>query len=515
MPREASETQSKKATPNRRQRDLLPLPLPSVGAAVKLMKLLKKSPNGFVLFDEVNLKGIPKQQRKLLVLRACSQVWRFNCTTVLNGQFMNWVGPLYHSVDDYTPAQVEARKNIEKCCNYFCEDPTKDLGPVDFKELVKMKGIDYSGEEVSHALPLRLGELLPGLPDAGVAGSLDAAAVADEEVRRWLLDPEQCLLPEDQRPSVLPKASMNVRAEDWAMIAATLVERNILTPIDYKDIYRVNGTPVLNGVFAVLKKGKPAEGEVRVTRLIMNLVPSNSLQRLMANDLDTLTSASHWAGCQLPPNSALLWSGDDQKGAFYAWSLPMCWRQHITFQWPIPGWCIGKPQQPEVWLASKAIPIGWVNSVSLFQHLHRRIGLQPFPQGAGLEGDTEMRRDRPVPTSATALNGGWVSFYLDDFDCPEIVPKSMAEQLKGTLSKNHQRQRAAYKAVGVGIAEDKAHLREVRVERMGAEVDNVRLAGVPTRQEIGVRILCVVGSPVCQVPTKDPADDPWSTDQGF
>ena len=35
MPREASEGQQKKTTPSRRQRDILPLPMPSVGAAVK------------------------------------------------------------------------------------------------------------------------------------------------------------------------------------------------------------------------------------------------------------------------------------------------------------------------------------------------------------------------------------------------------------------------------------------------------------------------------------------------
>ena len=131
------------------------------------------------------------------MLKACSQIWRFNCTTVLNGQYMDWKGPLYYSYGGHTPAQVEARNNVEKCCNYFCKDPGKDLGPVNFPELAKMKGIDYSGDEISHALPLRLGELLPGLPDHGVAGSLDAAKVADDEVRVWLEDPEQCLLPRD------------------------------------------------------------------------------------------------------------------------------------------------------------------------------------------------------------------------------------------------------------------------------------------------------------------------------
>ena len=203
----------------------------------------------------------------------------------------------------------------------------------------------------------------------------------------------------------------------------------------------------------------------------MNLTPSNALQYLKQGDLDTLAAASHWAGCQLPVGSALLWSGDDQKGAFYAWCLPPQWRKLMAFKWPVEGKFVGMPEKKEVWLASKVIPMGWINSVSLFQHLHRRIGLQTEPLGAGLEGCREMRRDRPVPTSATKCEGGWVSFYLDDFDCPEIVPREMVSQLKGTISLKHSKQRAAYDKFGVQISKDKAHVREVRVERMGAEID--------------------------------------------
>ena len=131
----------------------------------------------------------------------------------------------------------------------------------------------------------------------------------------------------------------------------------------------------------------------------------------------------------------------------------------------------GVPEKKEVWLASKVIPMGWIDSVSLFQHLHRRIGLEPEPLGAGLEGSTEMPGDRAVPTSATKKEGGWLSFYLDYFDCPEIIQREMANELKGRMSSMHLKQREAYRRTGVEFSADKAHVREVRVERMGAEVD--------------------------------------------
>ena len=114
MPREAPANMCKKTTPNQRQRDLLPLPLSPVGAVLRLVKMLKRSPNGFIIFEFETIRKLPKQQRRDLLLKACSQAWRFNCTVVLNGQFLNWKGPLFFSWETYTPAQKEARDNILK-----------------------------------------------------------------------------------------------------------------------------------------------------------------------------------------------------------------------------------------------------------------------------------------------------------------------------------------------------------------------------------------------------------------
>ena len=56
---------------------------------------------------------------------------------------------------------------------------------MDFDTLGEDERVDYTGEEVSHAVPLRLGELLPGPPDGSVAGSLDAAATVKRRVSGW------------------------------------------------------------------------------------------------------------------------------------------------------------------------------------------------------------------------------------------------------------------------------------------------------------------------------------------
>ena len=203
-----------------------------------------------------------------------------------------------------------------------------------------------------------------------------------------------------------------------------LLDRGIVAPIDEAEIFHVNGKPVLNGAFAVPKKGTPLEGETRITRLIMNLVPSNSFQRLMQGDLSTLSGSSAWCSLILKPNQILLWSGDDQHGAFYAWRLPEAWRSMMTFKWPLPGHLVNG-KQPWVFVAASVIPMEWLNAVSLFQHLHRQLGLLSPPEGAGHEAWLEWRRDKPVPLPSNAgPRFTFVQYYLDDFDAPEIIAKA-------------------------------------------------------------------------------------------
>ena len=109
------------------------------------------------------------------------------------------------------------------------------------------------------------------------------------------------------------------------------------------------------------------------------------------------------------------------------------------------------------------------------------------PHGAGHPEQIEWRRDMPAPQGSDGKFTEFVQFYLDDFDCPELVPSVGWEKLQGQVSDTHRRQRLAYKRWGVGISEDKAHIREPKVIRMGAEVDGLRgMVGAPLEKKIEV-----------------------------
>ena len=456
---------------------------------MKLLEKCKVTDDGLMLVTTPIMRGPKKdkrQQARKLMAEGTKQIWRIIAILMLNGMNSNWLYPPCRRTR-LSETQEAAMSNISRWIEAFCENPLSPHRLPDFSALVKSKTIDYAGEEVAHALPLRLEELLPGLPVRGVAGSLSAVEAASGEVKAWVLDPHLTLKPMELWPKKNPRARINATRSEWYRIGEELHKRGIIETIKLEEVFSANGSPVLNGAFAVEKKGQPGVGQERVTRLIMNFVPANSFQKLMQGDLSTLASSSSWTQFVLGPQEVLLWSGDDQRGAFYAWELPRAWRPFMAFAWPVPGHLVGGVTGSMEYVASRVIPMGWIQAVSLFQHLHRSLGMSKQPAGAGHDLEKEWRRDRPVPQASNGKVTEFVQFYLDDFDCPEVVPSVGWEEMVSKLSKPHARQREAYQRWGVGISEDKAHVRDPKVVRMGAEVDGVRgSVGVPIGKKFEV-----------------------------
>ncbi|CAK0832382.1 unnamed protein product, partial [Prorocentrum cordatum] len=122
--------------------------------------------------------------------------------------------------------------------------------------------------------------------------------------------------------------------------------------------------------------------------------------------------------------------------------------------------------------------MGWSLAVPVFQRIHRRLRRLAPPLGAGLPSDGEWRKDcaRPLVEAGSGQDAGWWQVYIDDFDAPEIVEEV----------------RASYERASVSFSAEKAHCRQLRVERMGADVDGVsgRLA-VPAAKALATAGLCL------------------------
>ena len=70
---------------------------------------------------------------------------------------------------------------------------------------------------------------------------------------------------------------IHVKACDKMKIASELVKRRICDWIPLEKVYKIRGTPILNGLFGVGKPSFLQDGR-QVLRLIMNLTGSNATQ---------------------------------------------------------------------------------------------------------------------------------------------------------------------------------------------------------------------------------------------
>ncbi|CAK0851911.1 unnamed protein product [Prorocentrum cordatum] len=133
-----------------------------------------------------------------------------------------------------------------------------------------------------------------------------------------------------------------------------------------------------------------------------------------------------------------------------------CMHRYTAVGRPVAGSLFGR-LEPEGCRASAAIGMGWSLAAPVHRRIHGRLRRLSPPLGAGLPPQAERRKDAPRPVAAAAEEGDparW-QVYIDDFDAPEIVEEVRA--------------RASSDRAGVAYSAEKAHCRQLRVERMGAD----------------------------------------------
>ena len=201
----------------------------------------------------------------------------------------------------------------------------------------------------------------------------------------------------------------------------------------------------------------------------MNMVPVNKLCRNLGGDISTPPS---WAGMTpylLADEQVLVMSSEDIRCFFYLFEVPVSWHPFMAFNKPVPQHVVGDGVDEPHYLASRVLPMGFLNSVSVAQHVHRRIarmslhGLQP-----SLGPQCELRKDRPFTVAQ------WVyRIYLDNFDALEQMDPLMAARVRGEVSVEVLALRGGYQHWGLPRHPTKAVQQETIAEIQGAVVDGV------------------------------------------
>lgn len=216
-----------------------------------------------------------------------------------------------------------------------------------------------------------------------------------------------------------------------------------------------------------------------IHRLIMDLRPANLVCRAIDGDVSTLPTWATMSPLQLMPSEDLVISSEDVRCFFY---LPGLQGMVIVFrlqQTPIPR-DMWPDEDGPYFLASQVLPMGFKNSVSLAQHVHRvMVRRAGSALDSSLRPEQEIRKDRPFSSSSCLHR-----VYLDNFDALEKMDKRTATLLKGEPGANVLALRAEYERWGVPRRPKKGVARSLKAEVQGAIIDGAKGIAYPKPMKV-------------------------------
>ena len=254
-----------------------------------------------------------------------------------------------------------------------------------------------------------------------------------------------------------------VKTDDWPDVAQGLIYRRICEVIPLSDVLHVDGKSILGGLFG-FPKMEEIGGE-SVLRLIMDLRPINQLFESITGDLHSLPMLSQFFPLELFPEENILISSEDIKAIFYIVGLPACWRPLLAFGREVPD--LSKPEGDEELciLTSRLLPMGFVNSVSVAQILHRNI-VNRVVDDLGSNREAEVRRDQALSSSSSMYRT-----YLDNFDLLVRTNREAASLLCGELSEPSAKLRELYHDLNIPVNEKKSIKSLSKGEMQGGLID--------------------------------------------
>ena len=239
---------------------------------------------------------------------------------------------------------------------------------IEFDELMekelKSRRVNYQGEEVGICHKLSLDQVLPALPPKEHGGCIDAVSLVSTHTKyiNMLMNPNRCVV--DDKGQDLPKlqARVHVQQGEIDAIARELVERNVCGWVPLESVFKFRGEPVLNGLFGVPKHSTLDDGRP-ILRLIMNLVPSNSVTRGFTGAIKNLPSITSWMSTVVDHGDEIHVWQSDMCNAFYLFRLPDSWMYYLAFNVIREGRDVGSEFQGKVAIACRVLPMGWLSSV--------------------------------------------------------------------------------------------------------------------------------------------------------
>ena len=364
---------------------------------------------------------------------------------------------------------VRVQKRLERVVN---DSPllAECLPEMDFKKFFEHRGVDYHGEEIQVAKRISWEAIEQSLPEQ--VGTLDIREFCESGVLHFINNIEDYLVPMDEQ-FVGKSPSVMIEDGDWERVAKALVSRGLCKVVPLKDLYHVRGKALLNGLFAVGKQEffEGSRGKTEVCRLIMNLKPTNLISMPLEGETKTLPAITQMGGIYLADDELLSTSSEDLRCFFYLFRVPEAWHRFLGFGRAVPDSMIPQGQEGTVHvLTGTVLPMGYLNSVGIAQHIHRLVVRRCFsnlPKSVG--GHQEMRRDK-----VSSSHENQFRVYLDNWDQLQRLDSKTAELVEGKPSELALSLREAYMAAGLPTHPKKTVQQQLGAEVQGAWIDGRR-----------------------------------------
>lgn len=187
------------------------------------------------------------------------------------------------------------------------------------------------------------------------------------------------------------KGKIHAEAGEIDCIADELVDRGVCAWVPLHSVVTYRGERALNGLFGVAKPTCISDGRPAL-RLIMNLVPSNSIMQQFTGAVQNLPSITSWMNVvTMEDEEVRVWQSD-MSNAFYLFRIPDPWMYFLAFNVIRTRRANEKSKAEEMALACRVLPMGWGSSVAIMQEISERI-----LQKVQLDPLSQLVRSKPVP----------------------------------------------------------------------------------------------------------------------
>ena len=393
--------------------------------------------------------------------------WLFCVFTGINGLALK---PQPVSAGPWTAVEQRAAANAKECIHRFLQMETTASWSADtIAADIAEKRLSYAGEEQSKIHVLTLEQVLPALPPIEHGGCIEIVDFLGEGTRRLLEQPELLLREDDGREFPKLQAKIHCAPSDQLPLAKALVDHNICDWVEMSDVFEVRGEKVLSGLFGVAKSNTLPDGRPTL-RLIMNLIPINSLLHTIQGRIRGLPSITSWMAVASNDSEEVVFWQSDMCSAFYLFRVPSIWKRMLCFNLLAKGDSINKDPTKTYALCCQVLPMGWNCSVALMQEAAENLAKM-----GGLSTEGQVLRGAAVPSFLFEVMAEgekclkpWWHVYLDNFCVGQRVRKGQKATSGNEL---HEAAELSWRRAGILSSEKKRLSGGSRALELGALVE--------------------------------------------